>query len=243
MGQRVGGLQSWRGGPRAAQAEEEAQLSNENNYRDADGYPEGHEQPKRAVVFEHGLVSLAEAYEEGERGLGARASVYLGAVQHPEERCSGGPESGWRAGVKQTSIVQLNYTNEVDRRVDSVSQGQDQDSYHLVAGDSSLSEYAVAETDELWRALKGHGEKINDQARLINSPLERDESLWMADLYDHVAGYVVMRSSDFQCRSDDELMEKLAGRLSVLPMKDVDHYIVWGKNKTLAVYISAKLAT
>jgi len=144
--------------------------------------------------------------------------------------------------VKQSSILQFNYANEVNQRVDSVSQGQDHDSYHLVDGDSSLPEDDAAVV-QLSRAIEDHGKDISDQARLIISPLERDESVFMASQYAHVAGYVVMASSDFRCRSDDELMEKLAGRLSVLPLKDVDYYIVWGKKKTMALYISAKLAT
>ena len=49
--------------------------------------------------------------------------------------------------------------------------------------------------------------------------------------------------SDFLCGSESALLEKLAVRLSVVPLERVDYDIVWGKKRTLALYVSAKLAT
>ena len=65
----------------------------------------------------------------------------------------------------------------------------------------------------------------------------------MVDMYEHVAAYLVMPLSDFLCGSESALLEKLAVRLSVVPLERVDYDIVWGKKRTLALYVSARLAT
>jgi len=96
---------------------------------------------------------------------------------------------------------------------------------------------------QVTKAIFDHGKEAKDEARVIIQPLERDESLWMVEQYDHVAAYIVMTYSEFLCGSEPALHEKLAARLSVLPVDIVDVDIVWGKKGTVALYVKAKLAT
>jgi hypothetical protein len=65
----------------------------------------------------------------------------------------------------------------------------------------------------------------------------------MAEMYDHVAAYLVIDMNEFLCGSEHDLLESLANRLSVVPLECVDYDIVWGKKRSLAVYVSGKLAT
>jgi hypothetical protein len=156
---------------------------------------------------------------------------------------TGGEEGANRPGQAQRdTLVHYNHTHKVIPRVDSVSAGQDSDTYHLVAGDAAGS-HADEVLLQLSKAITEHSNAVNDQARILVAPLAREESLWMVDMYEHVAAYLVMPLSDFLCGSESALLEKLAVRLSVVPLERVDYDIVWGKKRTLALYVSAKLAT
>ena len=119
---------------------------------------------------------------------------------------------------------------------------RDRGTYQRVEGDRSapLDDVALA---SLSRAIAEHAAQVHDNARVIVSPLERDESLWMSELYDHVAAYVTVDAGEFMDRSEPALLGALAERLSVLPLKCVDYDIVWGKKRSLTLYLSGQLAT
>lgn len=113
--------------------------------------------------------------------------------------------------------------------------------YRLVEEDSS-GPHDDAVSAALSRAIAEHGSEVNDNARIIVSPLGKEESLWMAELYDHVAAYLVIDMNEFLCGSEHDLLEALANRLSVVPLECVDYEIVWGKKRSLALYVSGTLA-
>ena len=116
------------------------------------------------------------------------------------------------------------------------------ETYRVVEGDPDGPHDKVASA-RLSKEVAEHGSTVGDNARFIIEPLGKDESLWMADMYDHVAAYFCIDANDFFCGSEHDLLEALATRLSVVPLDCVDYYIVWGKKRSLVVYVSGKLAT
>jgi hypothetical protein len=93
------------------------------------------------------------------------------------------------------------------------------------------------------RAVIEHNATTNDNARVTIAPLGRDESLWMAGLYDHVAAYLMVTVDEFRCGSDERLRAALGQRLSNVGLRDVEYEIVWGKQRSLLLYVRGKLAT
>ena len=71
--------------------------------------------------------------------------------------------------------MHYNHTNKVIPRVDSVSAGQDSDTYHLVAGDAAGS-HADEVLLQLSTAITEHSNAVNDQARILVAPLARSSS-------------------------------------------------------------------
>jgi hypothetical protein len=53
----------------------------------------------------------------------------------------------------------------------------------------------------------------------------------------------VIDMEEHLCGSREALLEKLAGRLSVMPVVEITYDIVWGKAHALMVYVEGKLAT
>jgi hypothetical protein len=93
------------------------------------------------------------------------------------------------------------------------------------------------------RAVIEHNAATNDNARVTIAPLGRDESLWMAGLYDHVAAYLMVTVDEFRDGSDQQLRATLGQRLSDVELRDVEYEIVWAKKRSLLLYVRGALAT
>jgi hypothetical protein len=133
--------------------------------------------------------------------------------------------------------MSYNYTNESVPQVSSVS-ARDSETHTL-----DESDRAGERSDSVGQAIGEHMKATNDGARILFAPLDRDESLWMVHNYEHVAGYFVRGLLDCQWDSEAVMLQKMAGWLSVLPLKQVTHHIVWGNGDRFAIYLEAKLAT
>lgn len=97
--------------------------------------------------------------------------------------------------------------------------------------------------DAVLHAVIEHNAATNDNARVTIAPLGRDESLWMAGLYDHVAAYLMVTVDEFRCGEDEQLRATLGKRLSEVELRDVEYEIVWAKKRSLLLYVRGALAT
>ena len=80
---------------------------------------------------------------------------------------TGGEEGANRPGQAQRdTLVHYNHTNKVIPRVDSVSAGQDSDTYHLVAGDAAGS-HADEVLLQLSKAITEQTHSIKPNTTLI----------------------------------------------------------------------------
>jgi hypothetical protein len=114
--------------------------------------------------------------------------------------------------------------------------------YRLVDGDPGQP-YDKDAAETLSQMLGAHMSRHGGDARVTLEPLGREESLWLYGRYSVIAAYFVIDMEEHLCGSREALLEKLAGRLSVMPVIEVSYDIVWGKAHSLMVYVEGKLAT
>ncbi len=114
--------------------------------------------------------------------------------------------------------------------------------YRLVDDDQGKP-YDEDVADRLSKLLAAHMSKTGGEARVTLEPLGREESLRLYGDYNQIAAYFMIDMEEHLCGSRAALLEKLAARLSVMPVVDVTYEIVWGKAHSLMVYVEGKLAT
>lgn len=114
--------------------------------------------------------------------------------------------------------------------------------YRLVDGDLGQP-YDKDAAETLSQMLGAHMATATSPARVTLQPMSREESLRMYADHNEVAAYFVIDMEEHLCGGREALLEKLARRLSVMPMIEVSYDIVWGKGHALMVCVKGKLAT